>query len=84
MSRKVKLYAISTCAWCRKTKALLEGSAVAYEVEDVDLLEGEAKERAREEVRRHNPRVSYPTLVVDDAEAVVGFDEDRIKELLGL
>jgi glutaredoxin len=84
MARKVKLYAISTCAWCKKTKRLLTDAKVEYDVTDVDLLAGEEKEQVREEVRKHNPRVSYPTLVVDDSEVVVGFDEERIKEVLGL
>jgi glutaredoxin-like protein NrdH len=84
MERKVRIFAISTCAWCKKTKRLLDEHQVQYDVTEVDLLSGEEKERVREEVRKHNPRVSYPTLVVDDADVVVGFDEDRIKELLGL
>ena len=49
-----------------------------------DLLEGEDKERAREEVARHNPRKSYPTIVIDDQVVVVGFDPDKLKEALGI
>ena len=83
MPEKVMLYAISTCGWCKKTKRFLESNGVEYECCDVDLLEGEEKEKAREEVARHNPRRSYPTLVVDGT-VVVGFDEDRLREALGL
>ncbi len=84
MARKVKLYAISTCGWCKKTKKFLEENNIVYEFEDVDLLEGAEKERAREEVAQHNPRKSYPTIVIDDQVVVVGFDVDRLKEALGL
>lgn len=83
MPEKVMLYAISTCGWCKKTKRFLESNGVEYEFCDVDLLEGEEQEKVREEVARHNPRRSYPTLVVDGA-VVVGFDEDRLREVLGL
>ena len=83
MPEKVMLYAISTCGWCKKTKRFLETNGVEYEFCDVDLLEGEEKENAREEVARHNPRRSYPTLVVDGA-VIVGFDEERLQEVLGL
>lgn len=84
MAKKVRLYAISTCAWCKRTKNLLTEGKVEYDVTDVDLLAGEEKEKVREEVRRHNPRVSYPTMVVDDSIVIVGFDEERIKEVLGI
>ena len=84
MARKVKLYAISTCGWCKKTKKFLNENGIEYEFEDVDLLEGEDKERAREEVGRHNPRKSYPTIIIDDEVVIVGFDVDKLKEALGI
>jgi glutaredoxin len=84
MARKVKLYAISTCGWCKKTKRFLDENNVEYDCDDVDLLEGEDKEHAREEVGRHNPRRSYPTIIIDDEVVIVGFDADKLKEVLGI
>ena len=83
MPEKVMLYAISTCGWCKKTKRFLAENGVEYESCDVDLLEGDEKKKAQEEVARCNPRRSYPTLVVGD-EVVVGFNEERLREVLGL
>jgi glutaredoxin-like protein NrdH len=83
MANSVRLFAISTCGWCKRAKRFLESNKIEHESIDVDMLEGEEKEQARAEVAKYNPRRSYPTLVVDE-EAVVGFDEDRFKELLGL
>lgn len=81
----VTLYALSTCGWCRKTKRFLESNQVDYQVHDVDLLDGEEKDRIREEVARYNPRRSYPTLVVDDGKfVVVGYNEDKLREALDL
>jgi|GEM_PF-3996188 len=34
----VLLYALSTCGWCRKTKALLKELGVQYRYVDVDLV----------------------------------------------
>jgi glutaredoxin-like protein NrdH len=82
--KRVRLYALSTCGWCRKTKAFLDGNHVEYECFEVDLLEGEAKEAARAEVGKLNPRRSYPTIIIGESEVVVGFDEDKLKQLLGL
>ncbi len=78
-----KLYALSTCAWCRKTKRLLDELGVDYESIDVDLLDGEEKEKAREEVAKANPRRSYPTIVCDGGEVIIGFNEEKIRTVLG-
>lgn len=83
MPEKIHLYTLSTCGWCKRTKRFLEEHKVDAQITDVDLLEGEEKEEARAEVAKHNPRRSYPTLVIDD-QVIVGYDEERMKELLGL
>ena len=84
--KKVKGYFISTCGWCKKTKRFLDDNNVDYEYEYVDLLTGSEKDRALAEVDQHNPRRSFPTIVVtnDHTEIVVGYREDRLREVLGL
>ena len=80
----VKLYALSTCGWCRKTKNLLDDNDVEYDLVYVDQLSKEEKEEVLVEVRKWNPRCSFPTVVVDDKDVVAGFKETRLRELLGL
>ena len=80
----VVLYALSTCGWCRKTKRFLAELGVQYKYKDVDKLSGAERDEALQEVERWNPRRSFPTMVIKEEEAVVGFDADRIKELLGM
>jgi len=84
--RKVKLYALSTCGWCRKTKRFLDANNVDYEYEYVDLLTGNDKVRALAEVEQYNPRKSFPTVVVQngDTQVVIGYKESRLREVLGL
>ena len=84
--RTVKGYFISTCGWCKKTRRLLDDNNVDYEYEYVDLLSGSEKARALNEVSQHNPRKSFPTVVVSNGqtEVVVGFKETRLREVLGL
>lgn len=81
---KVQLYALSTCGWCKKTKAFLDENGIEYQVTYVDLLTGQEREQALTEVRKWNPRTSFPTVVVDDHESVAGFKEQRLREVLGL
>lgn len=83
---KVKLYALSTCGWCRKTKRFLDDNDVDYEYEYLDLLTGDERVRALAEVEQYNRRKSFPTLVVqnDDTHVVIGYKESRLREVLGL
>ena len=80
---KIMLYALSTCGWCRKTKELLNELGVKYEYIYVDLLGDEDKDIAMDEVKKWNPRCSFPTIVIND-KCIVGFKEDEIREALGL
>ncbi len=78
---RIILYALSTCVWCRKTKQLLDQLGVEYHYVDVDLLDGEEKTKATEEVKNLNPRCSFPTLAINE-DCIVGFDEQKIRELV--
>jgi len=82
--KKVRFFALSTCGWCKKTKRFLDAHNVNYEIDYVDLLSGDEKARIMAEMERWNPRRTFPTVVVDDNEVVVGFKEDRLREVLGL
>ncbi len=76
------LFALSTCGWCRKARNFLDENKLTYRYVYVDLLEGDAQREVFEEVKRHNPRKTFPTLVVDGEEVIAGFNEDRYREAL--
>jgi glutaredoxin-like protein NrdH len=81
--KDIMLFTLSTCIWCRKTKALLQELGLAYNYVDVDLLEDADKEEAMKEMWKHNPSTSFPTIVVDGgAEVILGFDEAQIRGLV--
>ncbi len=80
-SGRIKLFALSTCVWCKKTKRLLVELGIGYDYVDVDLLAGADNTAAKEEIARWNPRGSFPTIVVDDERCIVGFDEAGIRKL---
>lgn len=80
----VVLYALSTCVWCKKVKRLLNDLGIDYYYVDVDHLVGEEQAEAKDAVRRRNTRCSFPTLVVNNDECIVGYDEQKIREALGL
>jgi glutaredoxin-like protein NrdH len=80
-SLKVKLFALSTCSHCKAVKKLLAGHNIDVDVVNVDSLEGDDRDMAIKEVKRHNERVSFPTTVIG-GEVVVGYKADRIKKAL--
>lgn len=83
MNPPVKIYTLSTCSHCKATKKFLTDCAVEYEFTDVDLLEGEERRAILEDVKKWNPRCSFPTIIIGD-KVVVGHREDEIKEALGI
>ncbi len=73
LKKKIKLYALSTCGWCKKTKKFLDDNYVEYEYEYVDLLTGAERERVMAEVDRWNPRRSFSTIVIADKELLIKY-----------
>jgi glutaredoxin len=79
---QVKLFALSTCIWCRKTEKHLEEMGIKYEVIYVDKLEGKERDAVMKEVEKHNPNRSFPTLLIGGDKVVVGFKPDEIRSSL--
>lgn len=77
----VKLYALSTCPWCKKTKKLLDEKGVDYKAVDVDLLQGEEQKEALAQVDKLVSKRSFPILSVGE-KVIQGYKEDEIEEAL--
>jgi glutaredoxin-like protein NrdH len=80
--KEIVLYTISTCGFCRAMKNYLSEKGVEYDYTDVDLVEGEERERVLKAARKLNPYGTFPTAVIN-GKVIVGFDEEAIKEALG-
>jgi len=80
--KKVRLYSLSTCPTCKRVKKYLDEHDIKYELIEVDLLDSGEQWLTSKEVKRYNPAVTYPTLVIE--EAVLGLEEEAIKNALGI
>jgi glutaredoxin len=78
----IRLFALSTCVWCRKTKRLLDSLNVSYDFVYTDLLDSGKRDEVLDEIEKWNPRVSFPTMVINDKKAIVGFKEKEIREAI--
>lgn len=81
---EVTLYALSTCGWCKMTRAFLDENGITYECVYVDLLDPEEKSKLMAALNEQlGCRPSFPTVVCGDKH-VVGFKKDQLKEMLDL
>ena len=83
MQPDIKMYTLSTCSHCKAAKKFLDDCTVKYEFTDVDILSGEERAAVLEDIKKINPRCSFPTTVIND-QVIVGFQEDKIRKALGL
>lgn len=74
----VKIFTTPTCHYCKLAKAFFQENGVAYEERDViaDLA-------SRQEMITKSGQMGVPVITVDD-DLVVGFDEPRLRSLLGV
>ena len=81
--KEVKLYTLSTCSHCKSTKRLLQENDVDYDAVDVDVLEKDERKTVLNDIKKINPKCSFPTIVIGE-KVIVGYKEDEIKRALGL
>ena len=81
---KVLVYALSTCAWCKKVKSFLKDHEIEYEYVDVDLCSEKEKEEIRRDILNRGGELAYPIIIIDDEILIHGFRGDEIKEALGI
>ena len=80
---EVKVFSLSTCSHCKATKKYLSDCTIKYEFVDVDLLQGDERKAIIEDVKKFNPRCSFPPIIIGN-KVIVGFKEKEIKEALGM
>ncbi|MBM4314783.1 MAG: glutaredoxin family protein [Deltaproteobacteria bacterium] len=83
MNETIKIYTLSTCGHCKAAKKFLNDHGIAYTCTDVDLLAGDERKTAIDEVKKYNPACSFPTLLIG-GKVIVGFNEPSIREALGI
>jgi glutaredoxin-like protein NrdH len=83
MTQNVMMYTLSTCSHCKATKRFMDDNNIEYSFSDVDQLHGDERATVLDEVKKINPRLSFPTIIIGD-HIIVGFKENEIREALGI
>jgi glutaredoxin-like protein NrdH len=80
--KEIMLFTLSTCIWCKKTKALLNDLGLEYSYVDVDLLFGPDRDEAYNKMWEHNQSTSFPTIIINDGEdIIIGYEEEKLRSL---
>ncbi|MFZ5800053.1 MAG: glutaredoxin family protein [Candidatus Omnitrophota bacterium] len=72
----VKVYSTPTCPYCIRAKDYLKQKGVSFENYDVS-----SDEEKLNEMMSVSGQMGVPVIVVDN-EVIVGFDRDRLEQLL--
>ena len=79
--KKVTVYTLSTCPWCRKTKRFFIERQIPFDCIDYDLADEETQNLIMQELDAEGAD-SFPFVRIGD-QAVEGYRPDRWAELLG-
>ena len=82
-AKKITLYSLTTCVFCQAIKKMLDDLEITFQCIQADELPEVEKSSVLKELRKVNPKCSFPTVVVDDA-VIVGYKIQEIKETIGI
>jgi ferredoxin-thioredoxin reductase catalytic subunit/glutaredoxin len=78
----VKLYTLSSCAWCGKVKDLLNRLGVTYRFVDTDLLEEKEQDEVVEFLDSITEQWGFPVLLIHKKYMLCGYKEQATRKLL--
>lgn len=78
MAKKVTIYSTPWCVYCKMTKKFFEDNKIQYEEYDVA-----SDARSRDEMIQKTGQMGVPAIDID-GQIVIGFDQPKLKELLGI
>ena len=74
----VKVYSTPTCPYCDTLKAFLKEKGIEYQ--DIDVA---TDDKARDEMVNKSGQMGVPVVEID-GQIVVGFDKEKISQILNI
>lgn len=78
-SHKVEIYSTPTCHYCQLSKEFFTEKGIEY----TDYNVAEDADKRREMIEKTG-QMGVPVIIIDDSQTIVGFDQGKISNLLGL
>jgi len=76
MTKKIKVYGVPGCPFCKRTREFLKSKGLNFE--DIDVA---ADHNLAKEMVEKSGQMSVPVIEIDE-EIVIGFDKEKIEALL--
>jgi glutaredoxin-like YruB-family protein len=76
MNKKIKVYGVPTCPFCKRAKEFLKSKGLNFE--DIDVA---ADHNLAKEMIKKSGQMSIPVIEID-GEIIIGFDKEKIEMLL--
>jgi glutaredoxin len=80
--KKVSMYTLSTCPWCRKTKKFFADHHIPFDFTDYDLADQATQDKIMRELDAEGVN-GFPFVRIGD-QVVEGYQPDRYAKLLGI
>jgi len=81
--KKVSMYTLSTCPWCRKTKNFFKERNMQFEFVDYDLADEPTQEKIADEMMRYADHIAFPFVRIGN-DVVIGYNPEKYERLIGL
>jgi len=82
---ELTVYALSTCAFCKRSMRFLQDNGLTYRYVYLDQLDFDLKREVKQELKAKFDNLPvFPVLTIDGEEALSGFTEEKWSERLGI
>ncbi|MCM8806342.1 MAG: glutathione S-transferase N-terminal domain-containing protein [Candidatus Omnitrophica bacterium] len=78
MNKRVIIYSTKTCPYCRLVKEFLRQNNIDF----IDYDVGEDREKLEEMIKKTG-QMGVPVIDIE-GDIIIGFDKEKIKEILGI
>jgi glutaredoxin len=77
--KKVSMYTLSTCPWCRKTKKFFQERNIPFEYVDYDLAGEEEQEKISRDMIKYTGHIAFPFVRIGD-DVIIGYNPEKFEE----
>ena len=78
VKKKVQIYTTNVCPWCIKAKEFFKENKISYTEKNV-----QKDPKLADVLLEKAGQMGVPVIVIDD-KAIIGFNKERLKKVLGL
>jgi glutaredoxin len=78
--KKVSMYTLSTCPWCRKTKKFFQDKKIQFDYVDYDLADEKEQERISNDMMKYTGHIAFPFVRIGE-EVIIGYNPEKYEEM---